>query len=431
MRSGRSATHLPCESDANPDEEARSLVRRFLDGDVHADPYPLLNRIREAGPVWLGDDVVVLSSFAHCAAALRTGDLAPSPLAACPVPAARLRGVLDGVLGESAVAALAPVVRSLVDDRLDSVASRGRLEVVSDLAHPVPLAVLSRVLGLDPGDAQWLHRRLTALGAAFEPSLTGTGDPGRLADHRGAEAELETYLAEAVRGRRGRGDGDDLLSRLAGADEHGERFTDAEAASICRFVLVSGYETSAALVSCGVLGLLRSPHEIDALRHDPALADGLVEETLRTDPPVQVVRRRAGADLDLCGTRVPRGTLMVLLLAAAPRDPALSPAPGITRPADSAPHLAFGARPHRCPGAPLARLIARTVLVRFAQRVAGARFALNSTSYRRSVALRGLRALWVDADDFAPRSVPWQPAGGPAADLRPALAARDAAGRTS
>jgi cytochrome P450 len=123
---------------------------------------------------------------------------------------------------------------------------------------------------------------------------------------------------------------------------------------------------------------------------------------------------------------------MVLLLAAAHRDPALTPAPDVFAPEGAPPHLAFGTDPYHCPGAPLARLIARTVLVRFAQRVAGARFALGSTSYRPSVALRGLRALWVDADGFAARDLPWQPADGRAPDLRPpAHAARDAAGRTS
>ncbi|MEV0184643.1 cytochrome P450 [Streptomyces sp. NPDC050625] len=431
MKSGRSAMHLTFEGEAGHDE-ARSLVLRFLSGDVHVDPYPVLNRIREAGPVWLGDDVVVLSSYAHCAAALRAADRAPASVGGCPVAVAGPHGVLERVLGADATADLAPLVRSLVDDRLDSVAARGRLEVVSDLAHPVPMAVLSRLLGLPAGDAQWLHRRLTALGAAHDLPLTGAQNPARLAERRFAEAELETYLAEAVRERRGRAGGDDLLSRLVRADGHGERLTDAEATSAARLLLASGYETTAALVSCGVLALLRAPHEIDALRRAPRRAHRLVEETLRVDPPVQVLQRLAGTDLDLCGTRVPRGTVMVLLLAAAHRDPALTPAPDVFAPEGGAPHLAFGADPYHCPGAPLARLIARTVLVRFVQRVAGARFALGSTSYRPSVALRGLRALWVDADGFAARDLPWQPADGRAPDLRPpAHAARDAAGRTS
>ncbi|MEU0743841.1 cytochrome P450 [Streptomyces sp. NPDC006134] len=417
MESGRSAVRLSLGSEAGRDE-ARALVLRFLRGDVRADPYPVLNRIRQAGPVWLGDGVVVLSSYEQCASALRSADHTADPAGSCPLSSARLRRVLDRALSADAVADLAPLVRSLVDDRLDSVAARGRLEVVSDLSHPVPMAVLCRLLGLPADDAPWLRRRVMALGTAAGSVLTGsvlTGaeDPAVLAEQRRTETELETYLVEAVRDRRHRADGDGLLSRLVRADQDGERLTDAEAASAGRMLLVAGYETTAALVSGGVLALLRAPHERDALRRDPGHARRLVEEILRVDPPVQVVRRRAGADLDLCGARVPRGTVMVLLLAAAHRDPALTANPDVFAPQGLTPHLAFGTGARRCPGAPPARLIAQTVLVRFAQRVLGARFALGTPSYGPSAALRGLRALWVDADGFAPRELPWQPSEAP------------------
>ncbi|WP_240800728.1 cytochrome P450 [Streptomyces sp. ICN441] len=409
MESGRSAVR-PSPGTGNDQEDARGLVLRFLDGDVRADPYPLLNRIREAGPVWLGDGVVVLSSHAHCEAALHAAEDAPASAAGCPVSAARLRSAVDRAFPADAVTGLAPLVRSLVDDRLDSVATRGRLEAVSDLAHPVPMAVLSHLLGLPAGDAQWLHRRASALAPALDlgPAPTGAETSGDTAARR-AETELAAYLAEAVADRRRRTGGDDLLSRLIRADEHGERLNDAEAVSAGLLLLASGYETTSALVSGGILALLRAPHEIDTLRRDPAHARHLVEETLRLDPPLQVVRRRAGTDLDLPGTRVPRGTVTVLLLAAAHRDPAVAASPDVFAPGGASPHLAFGAGPHHCPGAPLARLIARTVLVRFAQRALAPRFALGSPSYRPTAALRGLRALWVDADGFAPRDLPWQP----------------------
>ncbi|MEU4065169.1 cytochrome P450 [Streptomyces wedmorensis] len=413
MESGRSAVR-PSSRQGVDQDEARGLVLRFLDGDVRADPYPLLNRIREAGPVWFGSGAVVLSSYAHCEAALRAADAVTPSVAGCPVPVTRSREAVDRAFSPDAMAGLAPLVRSLVDDRLDSVAARGRLEAVSDLAHPVPMAVLSHLLGLPSADGPWLHRRAMALSPAPDPraALTGTDDPEGLAEHRRAETELEAYLADAVRDRRHRSDGDGLLSRLLRTEGRGEHLTDAETASVGRILLGSGYATTAALVSGGVLALLRAPHELDVLRRDPGHARRLVEETLRLDPPLQVLQRRAGADLDLYGTRVPRGTVMVLMLAAAHRDPAVRSSPDVFAPDGTSGHLAFGTGPHRCLGAPPARLIAETVLVRFAQRVHGARFALGSPAYHSQAALRGLRALWVDADGFGTRDVSWRP--GPA-----------------
>ncbi|MFB7453786.1 cytochrome P450 [Streptomyces sp. NPDC056194] len=413
MESGRSAVR-PSSRRGVDQDEARGLVLRFLDGDVRADPYPLLNRIREAGPVWFGSGAVVLSSYAHCEAALRAADTLTPSVAGCPFPAPRSREGVERAFSPDAVAGLAPLVRSLVDDRLDSVAARGRLEAVSDLAHPVPMAVLSRLLGLPSADGPWLHRRAMALSPGPDPraALSGTNDPEGPAEHRRAETELEAYLADAVRDRRHRTEGPDLLSRLLRAEGRGEHLTDAETASVGLSLLGSGYATTAALVSGGVLALLRAPHELEVLARDPGHAGRLVEETLRLDPPLQVLQRRAGADLDLYGTRVPQGTVMVLMLAAAHRDPALRSSPDVFAPDGTSGHLAFGTGPHRCLGAPLARLIAGTVLARFAQRVHGARFALGSPAYHSHAALRGLRALWVDADGFGARDLPWHP--GPA-----------------
>ncbi|MGW4855950.1 cytochrome P450 [Streptomyces sp. NPDC004288] len=407
MESGRSAVRSSPRQDVEQDE-ARGLILSFLDGDVRADPYPLLNRIREAGPVWFGGRVVVLSSYEHCEAALRAADSVTPSAAGCPFPAPRSREETEHLFTPDTVAGLAPLVRSLVDDRLDSVATRGRLEAVSDLAHPVPMAVFSHLLGLPPADGPSLHRRAMALSLAPDTraALTGTDEPESLAEQRRAEAELEAYLVDTVRHR---SDGEDVLSRLVSAEGRGKHLTDAEAASVGRYLLGSGYATTAALVSGGVLALLRAPHELDVLRRDPSHAGSLVEETLRLDPPLQVLQRRAVADLDLCGTRVPQGTVMVLVLAAAHRDPALRPSPDVFAPDGTSGHLAFGTGPHRCLGAPLARLIAETVLVRLAQRVRGARFALGSPAYHSHAALRGLRALWVDADGFDTRDLPWHP----------------------
>ncbi|MCZ4087334.1 cytochrome P450, partial [Streptomyces antarcticus] len=369
----------------------------------------LLNAIRESGPLWMREDVLVLSSHASCEAALRAPDAVAVSGGACPVSAERVRRLVDHGIGADAVAALVPVVRSVVDERLDSVADRGRLEAVSDLAYPVPMAVLCHLLGVPAGDGPWLHRQAMALAPALDPypALLGADEPPGLVEYRQAQTALDAYFAEAIGERRRRAAGDDLLSRLIREPGSGEGLTDADIASACRDLVGAGYETTAGLVSGGILALLRAPHEMAALRRDPGHARQLVEEVLRLDPPLQVVQRRATADLDVCGIRVPKGTVMVLLLAAAHRDPALGPGPDLFVPGGTRTHLAFGTDPRDCLGAPLARLIASTVLVRFAQRVTGARFATGSPSYRPTTTLRGLRALWVAADGFTARDLPW------------------------
>ncbi|MFD6183015.1 cytochrome P450 [Streptomyces goshikiensis] len=392
--------------------EGHDLVRRFLDRDVRSDPYPLLNLIRRSGPVWIRDGVLVLSSRSHCEAALLATETEMVPPGACPLPSARLQRLVGLAFDTAAVERLRPLVRTLVDDRLDSVAARGRLDAVTDLAYPVPMAVLCHLLGVPPGDALQLHRQVMALSPALDPhpALTGTDEPPRLAERLQAEASLDAYLAGVIRTRRRDQDGGGgLLSHLLRVEEGVERLSDAEIAAVCRYLLGSGYETTAGLVSGGILAMLRAPHELAALRRDPGHARHLVEEVLRLDPPVQVVQRRAEADLDVCGIPVPRGTVLVLLLAAAHRDPAVGPSPDVFAAGGPLSHLAFGAGLHQCLGAPLARLVASTVLTRFAQRILEPRFATGHPSYRSNTALRGLRALWVAADGFAGRDLPWQP----------------------
>ncbi|MEU2282392.1 cytochrome P450 [Streptomyces sp. NPDC013178] len=422
MESHRPASLLSGENAR--EDEVRSLLLRVLDGSVRPDPYPVFNRIREAGPVWWNEGTVVFSSYRHCAAVLREPDAVARRAGGCPVGSNEqpellamsvagspehvwLRRLVSQALTPQRVRALVPFVRALVDDLLDGVAARGRLEVVTDLAYPLPAAVICRLLGLPQRDASWLHRQALLLSPALDPHplLTGSAPPGGDA-RRLAEEELTAYLDALVRAR-GADPGEDLLSVLVGAAAEA-RSGAAQVAAACRYLLVAGHETTVDLVSNGVLALLRAPHELQAVQRDTQYAGQVVEEVLRLDPPVQLLHRRAAADLDICGTRVPVGTTMVLLLAAAHRDPDVWDSPEVFSPGGAtATHTAFGLGPHACPGEPVARLIAEAVLARFGQRVTGARFATGSPSYRPNVTLRGLRALWVDADGFGGRELPW------------------------
>ncbi|MFD1833179.1 cytochrome P450 [Streptomyces desertarenae] len=395
-------------------------MRRVLDTAVRADPYPLWNGIREHGPVWLDGGVVVFSSHAHCAEVLRSPAAhAVVPPAGCPVPHGRTPlpdapGVREAsalarrVLTPEVLAGVEEFLRGRVDDLLDSVAARGRLEAVTDLAYPLPVAAICRLFGLPRTEETRLHRLAMPLSRMWEPhpAVDGTEAPGG-AEQRRAQAALDGYVAELVE-RRGDDVGQGLLAPVLASLPPG-RPTARQVWELFRELLVSGHESTAALLSNTVMALLRAPHVLDAVRREPGYAEQVVEEVLRADPPFQLLQRRAAEDLDVCGVRVPAGTTMLLLLAAAHRDPGLRPAADVFAPGSGADggHLAFGLGDRFCPGAPLARLAGRLVCVRFAQRVAAPRFATGTPSYRPNVALRGLRALWVDADGFSGRDLPW------------------------
>ncbi|MFE7133111.1 cytochrome P450 [Streptomyces sp. NPDC057638] len=364
---------------------------------------------------------MVLSAYEHCrtALAVTVPDTVPVAGGGCPHAAAGLRRRLRDALTPRTLAALVPYLRDRVDDRFDSVAARGRLDAVSDLAHPVPMAALTHLLGLPAADGPWLHRRALALAPGFPLPLP---TPGPHPSSAAAGSYLPPAAALGVRRPLRRGA---LTPHQAARDldayltthlcPSGALFTGtgtqppppAEAAATARFLLTSAYLNTAALVAAGVLALLRAPHETQALRHDPSHAPYVVEETLRHDPPPQILTRRATTDLDLDGLRIPRGTLLLLLLAAAHRDPAAISSPDLFAADGISPHLAFGTASHTCPGASLARLIAETVLVRFAQRIHGPRLALGTPSYHPTPYLRALRALWVGMDGVASREVPW------------------------
>lgn len=401
------------EPRAPRDAEAADLVRRLFGPAVRADPYPLFARIRDLGPVWTDDGVVVFSSYEHCAAVLRSATAVPAATAGGAPGCPWGHGSLLARVGSGAIDGLGSCVRELVDDLLDSVAVRGRrLEVVTDLAYPLPVAVCCRLFGISDVDQVWLRRRLMPLSRTWEPhrALLGAEPPGR-ADQLRAEAELDRFFGELA-ARRGTDLGDGLLAPLLSGLPAGARPGADETWALCRSLLVTGQESTADLISNGVLALLRAPHEREGIRRSPDAAGAVVEEVLRTDPPCQVLQRTALDDLDVCGVRVPKGTTVVLLVAAAHRDPRWRHGPDVFDPGSPSDHLGFGLGPHACAGAPLARLLACHALVRFAQRVARPRFATGSPTYRPNVALRGLRALWVDADGFGGRALPWSP--GPA-----------------
>lgn len=406
----------------------------LLDPAHRADPYPLFARIRDQGPIRLGQTpVVVLSSHRDCATVLRRPAAgverhhASIPLGPTPVhdlagdradelsgtssmlfrdapDHTRLRRLVAKAFTPAVVRGLEPRITAIADAALDRAAARGELDVVEDLAYPLPITVICELLGVPLDDEPRLRRWSTQLARSLDPiSATATGgrpDPGELVR---ANNELHDYFEQLVRRRRTR-PGADLLSALIAAGESGDALTHDELISTCALLLIAGHETTVNLIANTVLTLLghRHRHHLAILRTAPAFAGPVIEESLRFDPPVQLVPRIARAAIELPGIDIAAGDLVVLLLAAANRDPGVFTDPDRFDPARGDRHLAFGLGQHFCLGAPLARLEAAVALMRFAQRVRDPRSACEQPPYRDHVTLRGPARLPVSYDSITP-----------------------------
>lgn len=403
------------------------LLLRLLDPATRSDPYPLYAAVREAGPARLGDgSVAVFARHAEGAALLRHPQTSndrrhatlftrmvaspAGPPALFPVPLflfldppdhTRLRRLVAGAFTPRMVERLGPRIAAITDGLLDAAAAAGHFDVVADLAAPLPVTVISELLGVPEGDREMLRRWSGVLTRALDPVLALTGRPAEgLDDRLAAMTEFQDYLRELA-ARRRRDPADDLVTALVEAEDAGDRLTEDELVSTCVLLLIAGHETTVSLISNAVLALLRQPDELGRLTDDPTLAANAVEETLRYDPPVHLVARVATADLEVAGLTVPAGTLVLILLAAAGRDPEVNPEPDrfdLARPDPH--HLAFGLGPHFCLGASLARIEAVIALDRFVRRVRGPRLATDDPPYKDAVTLRGLAALPIDYEQI-------------------------------
>lgn len=377
------------------------------------DPYPLWQSLLDSGPVVAPDgSFALLSSHAHCDAVLRSPEVSSdrhnstrfqavaaamsaedrarlerqrSFLFLDPPDHTRLRRLVSKAFTPRTVERLGPLVSALTTELLDAAAGRETLELVGDLAYPLPVTVISRMMGVPEED----HVRFAGWSEVLAKSLDDTlsaGDPAEVALRRRAVDDFRSYFTELTSQRRAEPQ-DDLLSALVAAEDDGDRLTEDELFSTAMLLLIAGHETTVNLISNGALVLLRDPSVRARVAEDATYAAGVVEEVLRLDPPVQMTMRIPLEDMDVPGGRVVAGGTVVLLLAAAGRDPVQHPDPLRLDPGRSSGHLAFSAGPHYCLGAPLARLEARIALQALASRLVDPQ--LGELSYRENRVLRG------------------------------------------
>jgi cytochrome P450 len=281
----------------------------------------------------------------------------------------RLRRLVSKAFTPRAIQALTPRITELVDGMLDAAQDAGRVDLVDALAFPLPFAVIAEMLGTPPAD----HARIRQLTGTLVRSLEPVADPAMVAAIAEADAELTAIAAEMIAWKRAN-PADDLLTALVNAEDDGDVLDDDELIAQTLLLYIAGHETTVNLIAGGTLALLRHPAQLAALREDPALAGNGVEELLRYDSPVQATRRVTLEPVTLGGVTIPAGAFVLASLASANRDERFwgADAAALRRDRENArQHVSFGAGPHHCLGASLARLEAAIALGRMTARFPG------------------------------------------------------------
>jgi cytochrome P450 len=390
---------------------------------VLPDPYPVLAGLRDASPfAEAGGALVVVGRHEDCSRILRDprassarnnsllappqlrAQRAPSFLSLDPPDHTRLRRLVAKAFAPRVIAGLALRIREICDDLLDAACPDGRaqFEVVSQLAYPLPVRIICELLGVPSGDHSRFAGWSARLAHSVQPQFVAP-DPAAAAAAQQARIEFAGYFRELIADRRARPAGD-LLSELIRAEDNGQHLTETELIATCVLLLVAGHETTVSLISNAILALLRHPDQLAALRSDPGLAAGAVEETLRYDAPVQLTGRVARGGMQVGRISAPDGAVLLLLLAATGRDPDAFGDPDrfdIRRAAGA--HLAFAAGPHFCLGAPLARLEATIALQSFTARVTDPELDPAGLAYKPNLNLRGPGRLIVGFGSIRPR----------------------------
>ncbi|MCC7449878.1 MAG: cytochrome P450 [Anaerolineae bacterium] len=390
--------------------------------EFQANPYAYYAGLRAAAPVFFWEQwgMYFLSRYDDCVTVLRDSRFGhefdrvftPEQMVAFPPPPenqrpliemernwmllrdapahTRLRMLVHKAFTPRTVERMRSHIEDIVRDRMDTVQDKGEMDVIADLAFPLPVTVIAELVGIPDSD-QMLFRRWSR-DLAFTLELTD--DPAVYDQGAAATLEFTAYLRQLIAERR-KNPQEDLLTALVAAEEAGDKLSEDELIATVILLLLAGHETTVNLIGNGTLALLRNPDQFAKLKADPSLSRNAVEEIIRYDSPVQLTSRLAVEDVEVGGQAVRRGQTVVTLLGAANRDPNQFDDPNtfdITRPgADK--HIGFGNGVHFCLGAPLARMEGAIVFSQLAQRFPNLALVTDAPKYRPTLVLRGLEAL--------------------------------------
>jgi cytochrome P450 len=409
-------------SDSTSDEVSPEQLWNPFDPAFRADPYPFYDRLRNEAPAWRNQlGTVVLTRYDDVARTLRSNDFsrdveanatprddeisrrrrqrradgsAKTILNLDPPDHTRLRRMVTTAFTPTAVQRLRSQMEAMVDDVLDRAAETGSMELIDDLAFPVPFQVISELLDMPTDRGSELRDWSQTITASLEPNA----DLATLDAADAAVAQLAPYMWEVIEDRR-RSPGDDVLSRLIAVEEAGDRLSPQELIAFVILLYVAGHETTVNLIGNGMLALLRHPDQLAAWRANPALDDRAVDELLRYDGPVQHTVRVALVPTVFDGAggeqvMVEPGGTVLTVLGAANHDPSVFDDPHALRldRANANRHLAFAAGIHYCLGASLARMEATVAIGRLIRRFPDVQLT-GEPRWRDRITIRGVDRL--------------------------------------
>lgn len=295
----------------------------------------------------------------------------------------RLRALISKAFTNRSVQVLESRIQGIANQLIDAFEGKGATDLIEDFAFPLPIIVICELLGIPIEDRDkfriWSH---AFIGISNEADPSGN-----------SLFEFVEYIGRMIHLRR-HSPQDDLISRLVHADENGERLTEQELFSMIALLIVAGHETTVNLIGNGLAALLQHPDQAVLLRRDPTLIENAIEEFLRYAGPVEMTTTRyAAEDITIGDTFLPRGTTVIVILAAVNRDPqAFVKSDTLDVMREQNKQMGFGYGVHYCVGAPLARLEARIAFNTLLTRLPTIQLAVPATKlkYNDSSIVRGV-----------------------------------------
>lgn len=395
-----------------------------------ANPYPVYDQLRTNDPIYWSEEnsYWILTRYADIASLIQNNHLSSNRIGAHasrmpeqvrerfsaffsavsswmlmidPPDHMRLRGLVNKAFTPAVIENMRWLVEKLVDEMLASAHQAKRMDVMTDLANPLPAIVIAEMLGVPGTDQQKFKQWSDDISMALSGIDTAKSKEELFGLYELAQQSLlalSAYFRERVDELRQHPQ-DNLLSALVQAEEQGERLTQHELFANCVLLMIAGHETTTNLIGNGLLALLRNPEQKEHLASNPSVITPAVEELLRYDSPVQKMGRISLADLTVAGKTILPGHLIVLCFGAANRDPDQFNSPA-TLDLERKPnrHLAFGHGLHYCVGAALARIEGQIAISTMLARLPNLRLASENLEWTRNSTLRGLRSLPVAFD---------------------------------